>query len=128
MRIYIHSGFIKNIFSHEFFRSTIVHWTLIVLLLLNFTCWGLLLFFIRPVDFPLILHYNVYFGVDIIGDWRQIYLLPAIVTLIFIINTILGYFFYKQKERAVTYLLFLASFIAHISALIAIGSLIRINY
>lgn len=128
MRIYTHLGFIKNIFSHEFFHNTIVHWTLIVLLLLNFVCWGSLLFFIKPVDFPLILHYNVYFGVDIIGGWQQIYILPSIATLIFLINTVLGYFFYKQGERVITYVLFLASFMAHISALIAIGSLIRINY
>ncbi len=119
---------IKNFFSQEFFQSGIVHWVFIGALILNVVNWGLIAYFIRPVDFPIILHYNVYFGVDVIGDWWQVYYLPLIGLLILAANTILGYFFYQQKERIVAHLLMLATFIAQIGITIAVSCLLMINY
>jgi hypothetical protein len=85
-------------------------------------------FFIRPVDFPIILHYNVYFGVDVIGAWWQVYFLPLIGLVILSVNTVLGYLFYQQKERIVAHLLILATFIVQIGISIAVASLLLINY
>jgi hypothetical protein len=118
----------KSFFSQEFFRSGLVHWVLIGALVLNGINWGLIAFFIRPVDFPIILHYNVYFGVDVIGAWWQVYYLPLIGLLILAVNTILGYLFYQQKERIVAHLLMLATFIVQIAVTIAVAVLLIINY
>lgn len=118
----------KYFFSQEFFRSGLVHWVLIAALFLNGANWGAIAYFIRPVDFPIILHYNVYFGVDVIGPWWQIYFLPLIGFLILIVNTALGYLFYQQKERIVAHLLLLATLIVQICISIAVASLLLINY
>ncbi len=118
----------KTYISQDFFKNSIIHWFIIISFLLNFICWGVLLFFIRPVDFPIILHYNVYFGVDMIGDWWQAYFLPLITLIITLINTVLAYFFYKNKERIISYILLLASLLSQVGGAIAIGSIIRINY
>ena len=124
----IYSKKVRNFFKQEFFKNTIVHWVLIASLFLNIICWAILLFFVSPVDFPIILHYNVYFGVDIIGDWWQIYTLPLIGTVIFVINTVLGYVFFRHGERIISYMLLLATFMAQLSALIATSSMVVINY
>lgn len=118
----------KYFFSQDFFRSSLVQWVIIAALLVNFADWGVVAFFIRPVDFPIILHYNVYFGVDVIGAWWQIYFLPLIGLLILSVNTLLGYLFYQQKERIVAHLLLLATFIVQICISIAVASLLLINY
>jgi hypothetical protein len=123
-----YSFIIKKLFSHEFFASALVHWVLIGSLVLNIVNWGLIAFFIRPVDFPIILHYNVYFGVDVIGPWWQVYFLPFIGLIILGINTVLGYLFYQKKERIVAHLLMLATFIAQIGITIAVASLLIMNY
>jgi hypothetical protein len=123
-----YSSTIKNFFSQEFFTSGLVHWVLIGSLVLNIANWGLIAFFIRPVDFSIILHYNVYFGVDVIGPWWQVYFLPAIGLVILSINTILGYLFYQKKERIVAHLLMLATFIAQVGITVAVASLLMINY
>lgn len=115
-------------FSQEFFRSPLVQWVIIGALLVNITNWGLIAYFIRPVDFPIILHYNVYFGVDVIGAWWQVYFLPLIGIAILSVNTVLGYLFYQQKERIVAHLLILATFIVQIGITIAVTSLLLINY
>ena len=121
-------SWLKNFFSQEFFASGLVHWVLIGSLVLNIANWGLIAFFIRPVDFSIILHYNVYFGVDVIGPWWQIYFLPFIGLIILGINTVLGYLFYQKKERIVAHLLMLATFIAQIGITVAVASLLIINY
>ena len=123
-----YNSVIKKLFSHEFFASGLVHWVLIGSLILNIVNWGLIAFFIRPVDFPIILHYNVYFGVDVIGPWWQLYFLPFIGMIILGLNTVLGYLFYQKKERIVAHLLMLATFIAQIVVTVAVASLLMINY
>jgi hypothetical protein len=119
---------VRHFFARDFFRSPIVHWVLIGAIFVNLANWGGLAYFIRPVDFPITLHYNVYFGVDIIGNWQEAYFLPLIGTLIFIVNIWLAYFFYRQKERIAAYLLLLAAFIVQVGVSIAVIGIILINY
>lgn len=118
----------RNFFSQEYFRSSLVQWVIIGALFLNIANWLAIAFFIRPVDFPIVLHYNVYFGVDVIGAWWQVYSLPAIGLIILLVNSSLGYLFYKQKERIITHLLMLGTFIVQIIMTIAVASLLMINY
>jgi hypothetical protein len=119
---------LKYFFSQDFFRSPLVQWVIIGALLINAANWGSIAYFIRPVDFPIILHYNVYFGVDVIGAWWQLYFLPLIGLAILSVNAVLGYLFYQQKERIVAHLLVLATFIVQIGITIAVASLLLINY
>jgi hypothetical protein len=122
------ANIVKRFFTQEFFLSGLVQWSLIASIILNVANWGFLFYFIRPVDFPIILHYNVYFGVDIIGKWLEAYYLPLIGDIMLIVNAILGYMFYLQKERVVAHLLLLATFFVQVSISIAVASIILINY
>lgn len=119
---------IKFFITQEFFKNAIVHWLLIASLIINIACWGVLWFFIKAVDFPIILHYNVYFGVDIIGAWWQAHILPLIALAITAVNVVLAYSFYKQAERILSYILLLAAFLVQIGGAIAVSSIIMINY
>ncbi len=118
----------QRFFSQEFFRSSVVHWALIGAMIINAAMWGALAYFIRPVDFSIVLHYNAYFGVDMIGDWWQVQALPAIGVCILVANTLLGMVFYGQKERIISHLLLLATCMAQVLLAIAVAGLILINY
>lgn len=120
--------FIEQFFRQDFFRSGYVQWALICSIILNFLGWGIMVYFIRPVDFPIILHYNVYFGVDLIGDWWQAYALPLIGLTVLAINGILGFLFYAQKERLISHVLLLASSVVQIVIVIGVAGLAHINY
>ena len=119
---------IRNFWAQEFFKNGLVHWVLIGSFFANVVNWGMLTYFIRPVDFPIILHYNVYFGVDILGSWWESYFLPLVGVLFLAINSILGYFFYQRKERIATYLFLLGAFIVQVGVLIAEASIVKINF
>ena len=118
----------KSFFVQEYFQSSIVLWLLALSLVANLTNWIILKIFIQPVDFPIILHYNVYFGVDVLDDWKKVFLVPLIGLFLFIINTLLGLYFFKNKERIASYTLSIANLMIQLSLLVASVSIILINY
>jgi len=52
----------QSFFSADYFKSSIVLWLIVLSLVFNLADWIVLGIFIKPVDFPVILHYNVYSG------------------------------------------------------------------
>jgi hypothetical protein len=122
------SSKIRSFFPEDFFRNRIIFWLSVMNLAVNLIDWIILRIFIKPVDFPIILHYNVYFGVDALGDWKQIFILPFLGLILFLINLVLASHFYRQKERIASHLLLLATLMVQLSLIIASFSIIVINY
>ncbi|MFA6973860.1 MAG: hypothetical protein WC238_03965 [Parcubacteria group bacterium] len=119
---------VRSFFAQDFFQNAIVRWLLISSLVANLIIWFGLKIFIVPVDLPIILHYNVYFGVDMLGDWRQVYILPLLGLILLIINLSLALHFYSQKERIASHILLMATLMLQLSLLVAAISVIIINY
>lgn len=115
-------------FHQEYFRNHIVAWLIIASFIANLASWLTIKIFLKPVDFPIILHYNVYFGVDMVGDWRQTYWLPIIGLALFLVNLFLALHFYRQKERIASYLLLIGALMIQLSLVVASVSIIIINY
>lgn len=118
-----------NLYSDvTFFRNEIVQFLLSIasfLVLVNFL---LISYFIHPSRSLLVLHYNVYFGVDLQGMWWQFYLLPVMGLFFFLIHSSFAYFFYKNRERIATYILLFFSVLLSFGLIIAVASIILINY
>ena len=62
------------------------------------------------------LHYNIYFGIDLIGAWYQIFIFPGLGLAFLLINAVIIYLFY-QKEK------FLAQLLAMVTVLVELGLL-----
>ena len=120
--------FEKHITQKEFFRSKIVLWLLALNVVANIVNWVAIAIFINRLDGEIILHYNVYFGVDSMGDWHRIFILPVIGIILFVFNVVLAIYFHIKKERIASYILLLASFMAQINLIIAAASILMINY
>lgn len=90
---------------------------------------GLILWiWIEPVDLPIVLHYNVYFGVDVLGDWKEVFFSPLLGWLFLLLNGFLAILFFIRKEIIGSYLLLLGLFFIELSLAIYSLSLIIINY
>ncbi|MFA5961805.1 MAG: hypothetical protein WC848_03940 [Parcubacteria group bacterium] len=122
------NGKIKFFFGQEFFRSRIVLWLLFLGVFFNLVIWSVLKFYSHPAGSSIILHYNVYFGVDSIGASREVFLLPSIGFIVLLINVLLSFYFYVKKERIASYVLLLAALMVQLSLLISAISVIIINY
>lgn len=113
------ASFLENAFIKNFLLGSI---------LLLVAGWGILFYFIRPRETPLILHYNVYFGVDLLGSWWQAYLLQGVATFLLLIHIFLAYSFYQKKDRFASYILLLATNFVLFGVALAGASIAYINY
>lgn len=98
----------------------------ILAFLLNLACWILPYFLIKPGSEPIILHYNIYFGVDLIGEWYRIFFLPASATILMLINIALGVITYR-KDATISKIFFGGTVIIQFLALVSTYLLTSIN-
>ncbi len=81
-----------------YFKDRIIKWCLASSLLLNFLLW-LLFYFRIPIQVePIVLRYNIYVGINLIGSWFAIFYLPLVGLGIIILNFLLAGLIYK-KDR-----------------------------
>ncbi|MBU2236256.1 MAG: hypothetical protein ABIF80_01160 [Patescibacteria group bacterium] len=83
--------------------SRIVGVGVLTSLLLNLGIWVILYIFIKPSHEPIYLHYNIYFGIDLIGEWYKIYLIPLTGLIVILVNYLAGVIMYSSK-RVLSYL------------------------
>ncbi|PIT86206.1 MAG: hypothetical protein COU33_04435 [Candidatus Magasanikbacteria bacterium CG10_big_fil_rev_8_21_14_0_10_43_6] len=95
-------------------------------LLMNVLMWGWLLWYIRPQSDLIFLHYNVLFGVDLIGHWYQVLTVPVMGLCIIVVNNVLGWFFFR-KDKFIAYLLGAVVVISHVFLVLVAMLLVFIN-
>lgn len=87
-----------------FLKDRFVISAILTAVILNIILWIILYLKIKPSEYPISLHYNIFFGVDLMGKYTKVYTLPSVGILIFIFNSILSFLLYS-KERLASYLL-----------------------
>lgn len=80
---------------------------LIFIVLAQIIMWWYLAKNIKPGADQIFLHYNVVFGIDLLGAWWKIYLLPAGGLLTFLVNYFLSFLFYSFDRTLSRFLSFL---------------------
>ncbi|NCF75514.1 MAG: hypothetical protein GWO87_03450 [Xanthomonadaceae bacterium] len=114
----------KNFFKF-FLKNKIVSTNLIISIIINFSIWINLLR-IKKVDEMIPLHYNVYFGIDYIGGWHKIFILPSIGLIILFINFLLALLVY-YKDKFISYILIFSVLFIQIILFLASLSIVWIN-
>lgn len=89
---------------------------------------GVIWYSIGNREATIVLHYNVYFGIDILGGWWQAYFIPSSGAGIWIVHIFLAFSFFQSGKRilsqvALSSLLFLEGMV--LVASLAIG---LVNY
>ncbi len=117
----------KRFFWHGYWTDPTIFFSLVLAILSNLGMWLAIWQLVEPTNRPMILHYNVYFGVDAIGDWKNIFLMPALALMTLLVNTILSRFFY-YKERLIAYLFAGMAFLVQLLMAVGLGGVILINF
>ncbi len=71
---------------------------LVAILFLQVAQWAYDIWQVRPQETPVFLHYNIYFGVDLIGPWYQFFLMPAIGLVIAVVNVLLARIVFRRQK------------------------------
>jgi len=122
---FIFSG-VKVTAFKPYWRQKEVKSILVTSAIVNLTMWGYLYAYRIESDYPVILHYNLFFGVDFLGAYNMVFLLPFIGAIIFLLNALLGQFFFKI-ERLASYILTLNILIVQIFLMISSYLIIKTN-
>ncbi len=89
--------------KERFFRNKLLINIFLIGFLVNLSTWVFLFITFKPQTDPIFLHYNIYFGVDLIGQWYHIFIyLPAIGFCIYLVNLLISYILYS-RERILSY-------------------------
>jgi hypothetical protein len=92
-------------------------------ILLIFMSWYTL-YHIRPTEDLLFLHYNILYGVDLIGEWWKLWLIPLGAAVMGIVNLCISYFFY-DKNRLISRILAVVT--SGLEALLVIGCILVVG-
>lgn len=103
---------------------------LIIIIGLNSAVWLAAYFININVSQDLvILHYNVDFGVDLIGNVKRIFTIPVLGLLIILINTILLFSLTKHRNfKFFAHLLLVTCFIVNLFLLLGLAFIYLINF
>lgn len=92
----------------------------------NLLIWAWLAWNIRPQEAAIFLHYNVLFGVDLIGPWHRIFLVPLAGLSILIVNALIGWFLFS-KDKFVSHVLNGVALLSQIFLVIVAALLVFLN-
>ena len=91
--------------------------------------WGSIYIYQHISGDLLILHYNVDFGINLIGDPKRIFIFPSLVLFLSLLNVFLLLFFHKDRYLKFMVHLFLSSAVLiNIFMLVALMSIYLINF
>lgn len=91
------SSSITTLFTRSWWQKYFVTLSFLIALLAHLVSIGLLFFLVRSREEVVILRYNAYLGIDLLGVWWQLFLVPAITFFFVLVNTLL---MWVLKRRA----------------------------
>lgn len=109
-----------------YFRDLWISAPLLGVILIQVFLWAYLISSIGPDAGQIFLHYNIIFGVDLVGDWWKIYYLPLAGVLVVLLNYIFSIFFYAT-DKFLARLLSGAVLFFHLFLLVGTVLLVRLN-
>ena len=110
----------------EFFKNTTNQLLIGSSLFLNIALFLFFYFFIKQSNIPIVLHYNVDWGVNYFGEVKSIFVLPTVGTIIFLLNGVLALKLW-EKSRILSYFLTTVTFLVQSFLIVSGIALYLIN-
>ena len=73
-----------------------------------------------------VLHYNTYFGIDLVGAWYQIFYLPLVSLAVALLNGVVALFVWR-RDRVQSYLIAVGTVALSTAVTAAAGFIIYVN-
>lgn len=119
------SGSLSEVFSWPFSRVYGV-----IVLVLNLLNWlGSFLLYRSLGNNLTVLHYNIDFGIDLVGHRGELFINPALGLVLLILNLVLSLFFVRHKHfKFMSYLLWNTAALVNAFLLLAVLAVYLINF
>lgn len=114
--------------AKDMWTERIALWPILISGLFILLAWLGAFLIVRTVgDNLAILHYNVIFGVDLIGDVRRVLFMPAFSSLVFCLNLFLAIALFGKKDKLAANLLMYSSLAVNVLTFMGLYFLYMIN-
>jgi hypothetical protein len=115
----------SELFSHRF-----VVWYLAFSMFLNIGIWFFCWLFYRQVrEDVIILHYNVDFGVDLVGSPEKVFVIPGLGLFVIVFNLVLLSVFVKRQDfKMLANMSLIAALLVNAFLSLSLGPLYIINF
>lgn len=113
-----------------FFSKKPVFWSIIITLSLNCYIWYLINHYVDFSKTSHVLHYNVYFGIDLLGSPLNLFFIPIIGLAIFLLDLIFAFSIYDSKKNLLLlpYFLIYTSLFINLELVMYMALIIGIEY
>lgn len=85
----------------------------------NVAIWILIYRRIEPSRDLIALHYNIYFGISLLGEWYRVLVIPAFGVFVGFVNFALSFFVYP-KDRVLAYIVMTSTFLVQLMLLFSV--------
>lgn len=118
----IYLGFeMLRLWIRGLFNDRIIRILGIVLLVVQVTIWSIAVILVKSIGSALaVLHYNVVFGIDKVGEASLLYLTPLSAFVIMVINFIFASYCLASRQRNAALIILGVSILVHIFTLLAL--------
>ncbi len=107
-------------------NDKIIKWSLITGGLANLALWPMIYFGLPHLAEPIVLRYNIFMGINLIGPWLNAFYFPLAGLVIGIFNFFLAKAVYK-KEKLASYFLILTALSCQLILVVFLALLLVIN-
>jgi len=113
----------------QYLQDSFVQWALLSSIFLHISIWGMLLYFIRPSEIPILLRYNVYLGLDLhsLVPWYHALYIPLASLILLLINSMISFLFFRRGDLFASYIILFGGGFIQISAMISAIAIILVN-
>ncbi len=118
-----------KIFTTLVFRDVLFRTLFILSVVLNLAMWGVLYWKFSPLQAlgdRLPLHYNVYFGIDFVGPWYKVFIMPLAGIFFVVVNFVLADAIYL-RDKVTSYFLVGSATFAQALIFLAAYAVIMLN-
>ncbi|MFA6424373.1 MAG: hypothetical protein WCV83_03640 [Candidatus Magasanikbacteria bacterium] len=113
-------------YTKVYFKDRWVLVPALFLALFQLFMWVYAAMYVRATSDQIFLHYNVVFGVDLIGEWWKILVVPFGGLLIFLLNFSLSWYCYSTDKILARFLTFIAALL-NLSLAVAFYLVVGLN-
>jgi hypothetical protein len=115
----------NTILSRLRFAPKLTWFFLLASIVINMATWGYILWKLPPSNGTVFLHYTIYYGVDLTGEWWRLLLMPGTGLLVILLHSIPP--LSKKRESIVTTTSYALALVFQILLAIATFLIISVN-
>ncbi|MEK7105195.1 MAG: hypothetical protein AAB865_00710 [Patescibacteria group bacterium] len=118
------TSFGSSINEHPLFLWTTIASLVLIAIMVALPFWKLAPIGLERPEIPL--HYNVYFGVDLIGPWYKVFFLPLIGVILLLANRQFAIITW-EKEKMLSYFFAVATLVVELALTVAVVLVVLLN-